>query len=77
MITSTFFAKFQLDYVIMYILQTRMIFHVLVAFCSANRNNFKLSQLGDLTMFSQSSKFQPKRLATAVFILWFIFFESG
>ena len=28
-------------------------------------------------MFSQSSKFQPKRLATAIFIIWSIFFESG
>ena len=71
MITSTFFAKFQLDYVIMYILQTRMIFHVLVSkICSANRNNFKLSQLGDSVFKISAQEISHSGFYTLVYIFW-------
>ena len=48
-------AKFQSDYLIFVYLTGQNDFHVLVSkICSANRNNLKLSQLGDFIMPSQS-----------------------
>ena len=74
---STFWQSFSLITSFLCILQTRIIFYVLVSkIRSANRNNFKLSQLGDF-MSNQSWKFQLKRLTTAVFISWSVFSESG
>ena len=56
----------------------KIVLHVLASkICSANRNNFKLSQLGDLILHNQFWKFYPKRLAAAVFTSWSVFFESG
>ena len=74
---STFWQSFSLITSFLCILQTRIIFYVLVSkIRSANRNSFKLSQLGDF-MSNQSWKFQFKRLTTAVFISWSVFSESG
>ena len=77
-IRSTFWQNFSLITSFLCILQTRTIFHVLVSkVLSANRNNFKLLQLGDFIMPSQSWNFQLKRLTAAVFKSWSVFFESA
>ena len=60
------------------ILQTRTIFHILVSKIHfAYQIIFKLSQLGDFIVPSQSWKFQPRRVTTLVFISWSVFFKSG
>ena len=76
-IRPTFWLSFDLVPSFLSILQTRTTFHVLVSkIRSASWNNFKLLQLGDFFMPSQSGKFQLKRFTTAVFISWSVFFES-
>ena len=61
----------------LYVLQTRTIFHILVCkIHSLNRNNLKLSQLGDFIMPSQSWKRKLKRSTSTVFIGQSVFFES-
>ena len=68
-----FLAKFQPDYVIfVYFIDQKVL---VCKIHSAIRNNFKLSQLGDFTMPSQSWKLQFKRLTTAVFISWYVFWN--
>ena len=77
-IRSTIWQSFNLNASFLCVLQTRTIFHVLFTkIRSANRINFKLSQIRYFIMLSQSWKFQLKRLTTVVFISWSVFFESG
>ena len=74
----TFWQSFSLIISFLCILQTRTIFPLLdIKIRSANQYNFKLSQLGDFIMPSQSWKHQLKRLTTAVFISLSVFCESG
>ena len=70
----TFWQSFSLITSFLCILQTRTIFQLLVIkIRSANQNNFKLSQLGDFIMPSQSWKRQLKRFFKLVCILWIWF----
>ena len=74
----TFWQSFSLITSFLCILQTRTIFQLLVSkIRSVNQNNFKLSQLRDFIMPSQSWKRQLKKLTTTVFISWSVFCESG
>ena len=76
--SCTFCQSFSLTTLILCTFQTRTIFQLLVSKVhSANQSNFKLSQVGDFIMPSQSWKRQLKRLTTAVLISWSVFCKSG
>ena len=77
-IRSTFWKSFNLITSFLCTLQTRTVFHILVSkICSVYWINFKLSQLGDSNMPTQSWKSQLKKLITVIFASWYVFVESG